>query len=71
MFENTAEESDDTLKSRALMYWANHIETGTMHLSAKDIINCYEPKDRHKYTIDLNDDQKRLVLRLRELAIKR
>ncbi len=56
MFENTTEESDDTLKSRALMYWANHIETGTMHLSAKDIINCYEPKDRHKYTIDLNDD---------------
>lgn len=64
------EESDDTLKSRALMYWANHIETGSMHLSAADVINCYKPEDRHKHIINLDDNQKRLVVRLRELALK-
>lgn len=53
--------SDEQLISTALNYWANHIETGNIVLSANDA--CGRQRLR-----PLNSDQIALVARLRELA---
>lgn len=56
--------SDAELIKFALMYWANHIETGNVLFSAEDAANRKMPVKV------LSDEQKELVLRLRKLAVK-
>ena len=52
------------LKSCALTYWANYIETGVLHLSAHDALNSGQPKTvRH-----LDPGQIQVVAHLRALA---
>lgn len=57
-------QSDEELICLALMYWANHIETGTAILSATDAV--YQKKS--KLVKPLDDAQRKLVARLRELS---
>lgn len=56
--------TDSEKISRALLVWANHIETGNVSLSAGDMTNMgQKPKA-------INEDQVSLVAELRELASK-
>lgn len=58
-------EKDSTVKSYAMTLWANHIETGQVHLSAKDVSNL------SRNTLpELSDQQKAFVARLRRMAIE-
>lgn len=52
------------LKSCALMYWANYIETETLHLSAQDALNMGQPKTVRR----LDAGQIKVVAHLRALA---
>lgn len=54
--------TDKELINQALNYWANYIETGEVHLSARDKINMGQ------LSKPLDDNQVLTVLRLRELA---
>ncbi len=54
--------TDQELKARALMQWANHIETGTIILSKDDALA------RGKQVNKLDEAQVRLVERMRSLA---
>ena len=58
------EETDRELIFRALNYWANHIETGKISMSANDAYN-YE---RGELCKRLDYNQMVLVERLRNLA---
>jgi len=60
------EKNDNELKYYALNFWANYIETGDAIMSAKDARNCGE--DMKINALDL--DQMKMVVRLRDLAIK-
>lgn len=52
------------LHFQALSMWANYLETGDPYMSADTAINCGQKGDVRV----LSDDQKRLVLRLRDEA---
>jgi hypothetical protein len=52
------------LHFHALNMWANYLETGDPIMSADTAIKCGQKKDVRV----LSDDQKRLVLRLRDEA---
>jgi len=56
--------SDSELKFRALNMWANFVETGDVILSAKDAIQ----QGKMPRALELN--QQKLVIRIRELAVK-
>lgn len=56
--------SDRELAAMALSLWANHIETGSMSLSAQDAARMGKPLNA------LKDDQQQVVQRLRELNKK-
>ena len=58
------EERDEVLVRNALQMWANHIETGTVTLSAKDAKAVGKPFKA------LDSYQMKMVIRLRELADK-
>ena len=55
-------ESDRELRHFALTFWANYIETGNPTLSANDAI------DRGILPNKLNENQRKAVVRIRELA---
>jgi hypothetical protein len=55
---------DNELISRALDYWANHIETGLMAMSASDCVQ----RGKMEHIISLTPHQNALVNRLRILA---
>lgn len=62
--------TDDELISHALTVWANHIETGTVTLSASDASAqnaARKPSDQLRIS-SLNPDQVKLVRRLRSLS---
>jgi hypothetical protein len=67
-------EKDNEIIYQALIMWANHIETGNVNLSAKDAQDipnvdfCGNKKKSIIKALDLN--QMKLVIRIRELAIK-
>lgn len=61
--QDEVEQTDGDLRAQALNMWANYIETSNPILSARD---ATEQKLPFKA---LDDSQKRLVLRLRKLAI--
>ena len=52
------------LHYQALQMWANYLETGDPVMSADSAIKCGQKEDVRV----LSDDQKRLVLRLRDEA---
>jgi hypothetical protein len=52
------------LHFQALTMWANYIETGCVSLSTESAIKC----GRKEEINPLNDDQKRVVARLRDEA---
>ena len=52
------------LHFQALTMWANYVETGDVSLSTDSAIKC----GRKDEILALNDEQKRLVLRLRDEA---
>lgn len=52
------------LHFHALQMWANYLETGDPIMSADTAVKCGQKEDVRV----LNDDQKRLVLRLRDEA---
>lgn len=56
--------SDRELAAMALSFWANHIETGVMTLSAQDAAKMGKPFNA------LSQDQQKVVMRLRELNQK-
>lgn len=62
--------SDSELVARALSYWANHIETGSMVLSANDLAerNRCLPVREQKAPPVLCAEQLQLVDRLRQLS---
>lgn len=62
--------SDSELVARALAYWANHIETGSMVLSANDLAerNRCVPAREKKAPCNLTGDQQQFVSRLRALS---
>lgn len=62
--------SDSELVAHALGLWANHIETGSMALSANDVRerNQCLPAREQKALPHLGADQIQLVGRLRELS---
>lgn len=57
---------DNELKCYALNFWANWIETDDMTMSAENAVKC----DRRDKMNVLTLEQVKLVIRLRELAIK-
>lgn len=62
--------SDAELVAHALAYWANHIETGSMVLSANDVRErnqCLRAREQ-KALPHLGVDRIQLVGRLRELS---
>lgn len=59
-------DTDNELCFWALTNWANHIETGNVSMSAVDAVN----QSRHSEINGLSLDQQRLVVRIRDLAIK-
>lgn len=58
--------TDEQLISTALDMWANNIETGDLSYSAELAAKCGKPG----IIRGLNTDQMRLVVRLRDLAVK-
>ncbi len=54
---------DKHLVFHSLGMWINHLETGDVVMSSVDAVNCGQPGKVKA----LSDDQKRLVLRLRDL----
>ncbi len=57
---------DRNLIATALAQWANYIETGAVYLSANDVIAAKQ----HVKVKALTQDQRKLVIRLRDLAIQ-
>lgn len=68
--------SDASIMAQALNMWANYVETGTVTLSAKEAQERYERAKNDRFRRAdiappraLDEDQMRLVMRLRNLAV--
>lgn len=55
---------DGAVTAFALNMWANHIETGSVVLSAQDALNM-----KLQHTKPLTEEQRKFVARLRKMAL--